>query len=148
VLEPRTYGLPEYIHNSFPENFIVAEGVLSLIINGEKRLLHAGESLLVATGNPHKPFNETDSRVVIREGLLTPEYGIPASKQIIKVEHHPLLLLVQFRTDKLYLTEYTFQYMNAGDYKVFYVTHPGLFFLLLTLLGLFFARFLNWMEKL
>ena len=76
VLEPRAPGPPEHIHTSFPENFIVVEGTLSLLVNGEKKILRAGESLLVTPGTPHKPFNETDSRVVIR-GPLTPEYGIP-----------------------------------------------------------------------
>ena len=76
VLEPRAPGPPEHIHTAFPENFIVAEGTLSLLVNGEKKLVRAGESLLVAPGTPHKPFNETDSRVVIK-APLTPEYGIP-----------------------------------------------------------------------
>lgn len=76
VLEPYAAGPPEHIHTSFPENFIVAEGTLSLLVNGEKKLLRAGESLLVHPGTPHKPFNETDSRVVVK-GPLTPEYGIP-----------------------------------------------------------------------
>ena len=76
VLEPHAPGPPEHIHTTFPEKFIVADGTLSLLVNGEKKLLRAGESLLVSPGTPHKPFNETDSRVVIR-GPLTPEYGIP-----------------------------------------------------------------------
>jgi quercetin dioxygenase-like cupin family protein len=76
VLEPYAAGPPEHIHTSFPENFIVAEGTLSLLVNGEKKLLRPGESLLVNPGTPHKPFNETDSRVVVK-GPLTPEYGIP-----------------------------------------------------------------------
>jgi mannose-6-phosphate isomerase-like protein (cupin superfamily) len=65
VLEPRASGPPEHIHTSLSENFIVAEGTLSLLVNGEKKLLRPGESLLVSPGTPHKPFNETDSRVVV-----------------------------------------------------------------------------------
>lgn len=76
VLEPYAPGPPEHIHGSFPENFIVAEGTLSLLVGGEKKLLRAGESMLVPPGTPHRPFNETDSRVIVR-GPLTPEYGIP-----------------------------------------------------------------------
>lgn len=76
VLEPRAPGPPEHIHGSFPENFIVAEGALSLLVNGEKKILRAGESFLVPPGTAHRPFNETDSRVVVR-GPLTPEYAIP-----------------------------------------------------------------------
>jgi quercetin dioxygenase-like cupin family protein len=76
ALESHAPGPPEHIHTSFTENFIVAEGTLSLLVNGEKKLLRAGESERVTPGTPHKPFNETDSRVVIRSPL-TPEYAIP-----------------------------------------------------------------------
>ena len=76
VLEPHAPGPPEHIHTTFPEKFIVAEGTLSLLVNGETKHLRPGESFLVAPGTPHKPFNETDGRVVIR-GPLSPEYAIP-----------------------------------------------------------------------
>ncbi len=76
VLEPHAPGPPEHIHSSMPENFYVTEGTLSILAGGEKKLLRPGESLFVAPGTPHKPFNETDSRVVVRTPL-TPEYGIP-----------------------------------------------------------------------
>jgi quercetin dioxygenase-like cupin family protein len=76
VLEPHAPGPPEHIHNSIPENFIVVEGTLSLLVNGEKKLLRPGDSLLVNPGTPHKPFNETDSRVVVKPPL-TPEYALP-----------------------------------------------------------------------
>jgi quercetin dioxygenase-like cupin family protein len=75
-LAPRAPGPPEHIHTSFAENFIVTEGTLSLLVNGEKKLVRAGESLVVTPGTPHKPFNETDSRVVISPPL-TPEYALP-----------------------------------------------------------------------
>jgi quercetin dioxygenase-like cupin family protein len=75
MLEPYAPGPPEHIHTSLPENFIVTEGTLSLLVNGEKKFLRPGESLLVNPGTPHKPFNETDSRVVIKPPL-TPEYAL------------------------------------------------------------------------
>jgi quercetin dioxygenase-like cupin family protein len=76
VLDPHAPGPPEHIHTSFPENFIVAEGTLSLLVNGDTKHLRPGETFLVTPGTPHKPFNETDARVVIR-GPLTPEFAIP-----------------------------------------------------------------------
>jgi quercetin dioxygenase-like cupin family protein len=76
VLEPFAAGPPEHIHTTFPEKFIVAEGTLSLLVNGEKRILRSGESLLITPGTAHKPFNETDSPVIVK-GPFTPEYGIP-----------------------------------------------------------------------
>jgi quercetin dioxygenase-like cupin family protein len=76
MLEPHAPGPPEHIHTSLPENFIVAEGTLSLLVNGEKKLLRPGDSLLVNPGTPHKPFNETDSRVIVKPPL-TLEYALP-----------------------------------------------------------------------
>jgi mannose-6-phosphate isomerase-like protein (cupin superfamily) len=76
VLEPHAAGPPEHIHTTFPEKFIVAEGTLSLMVDGEKKTLRAGETLLVPPGTPHKPFNETDAPVVVR-GPFAPEYAIP-----------------------------------------------------------------------
>jgi mannose-6-phosphate isomerase-like protein (cupin superfamily) len=76
VLLPGAAGPPEHVHTSFPEHFIVVEGVLSVMLNGEKRVVRAGESLLVAPGARHRPFNETRERVVVR-GPLTREYALP-----------------------------------------------------------------------
>lgn len=76
VLEPHAAGPPEHIHTGFAEKFIVAEGTLSLMVNGEKKVLRAGETFLVAPGTPHKPFNETDAPTVVR-GPFEPEYAIP-----------------------------------------------------------------------
>jgi quercetin dioxygenase-like cupin family protein len=76
VLEPYAAGPPEHIHTTFSEKFIVAEGTLSLLANGEKKTLRAGESLLIPPDTPHKPFNETDSPVVVK-GPFIPEYAIP-----------------------------------------------------------------------
>jgi quercetin dioxygenase-like cupin family protein len=76
VLEPYAPGPPEHIHTTLSENFIVTEGTLSLLVNGEKKILQPGESLLVTPGTAHKPFNETSSRVVIKPPL-TPEYALP-----------------------------------------------------------------------
>ena len=76
VLEPHAAGPPEHIHTTFAEKFIVTEGTLSLMVNGEKKTLRAGESLLVPPGTPHKPFNETAEPVLVK-GPFTPEYAIP-----------------------------------------------------------------------
>lgn len=76
VLNPHAPGPPEHIHTNLSENFIVTEGTLSILVNGEKKILRPGESLLINPGTPHKPFNETNSRVVIKPPL-TPEYALP-----------------------------------------------------------------------
>lgn len=77
VLEPHAAGPPEHIHTGFAEKFIAVEGTLSLMVNGEKKLLRPGETFLVEPGTPHKPFNETDAAVVVR-GPFEAEYAIPA----------------------------------------------------------------------
>ena len=76
TLRPNAPGPPEHIHTSFSERFIVAEGTLSLLADGEVRELGLSESFLVSPGTPHKPFNQTNKPVVVR-GPLTKEYGIP-----------------------------------------------------------------------
>lgn len=75
-LEPHAPGPPEHVHTSFAEKFIVAEGTLSIMVGGQKRLVRAGETLVVPAGTPHKPFNETDSRVIIK-GPLDIETAMP-----------------------------------------------------------------------
>jgi mannose-6-phosphate isomerase-like protein (cupin superfamily) len=75
-LVPHAPGPPEHIHTSFIEKFVVAEGTLSVLFQGQKRVMHAGETMLVPPGIPHKPFNETGSRVVVR-APMEPEYAMP-----------------------------------------------------------------------
>ncbi len=38
-----------------------------MLINGQKRTLKAGESILIPKGTPHKPFNETDQIVILND---------------------------------------------------------------------------------
>ncbi len=75
TMGPNAPGPPEHVHTSFSERFMVAEGTLSLLVNGEVRELGPSESFLVSPGAPHKPFNRTNEPVVVR-GPLTEEYGI------------------------------------------------------------------------
>ncbi len=76
TLDPHAPGPPEHVHTSFAENFAVVEGTLSLLVNGQRRIVQAGERLAVWPGTPHKPFNETASRVVVR-GPVEPEFAMP-----------------------------------------------------------------------
>jgi len=65
VIEPKGFGPPEHIHTNLDETFTVKEGVLSILVNGEKKTLQKGESLTVKSGTRHKPFNETDLPVIV-----------------------------------------------------------------------------------
>lgn len=75
-LEPGAAGPPEHVHTSFDEYFWVEEGTLSVMLNGEKRLVRAGESVRVPAGARHKPFNEGAGRVIVR-GPMTHQNSIP-----------------------------------------------------------------------
>ena len=75
-LEPHAPGPPAHIHTSFAEYFVVAEGTLSVMFQGQKRVVRASETLLVPPGIPHRTFNETGSPVIVR-APLEPEYAMP-----------------------------------------------------------------------
>lgn len=66
-MSPRAAGPPEHIHENFDEYFVVERGTASILINGKKHLLKAGEHLVIPKGTPHKPFNETDEIVVLND---------------------------------------------------------------------------------
>lgn len=65
VIEPKGFGPPEHIHTNLDETFTVKEGALSILVNGEKKILQKGESLTVKSGTRHKPFNETNAPVIV-----------------------------------------------------------------------------------
>ena len=65
TVAPHASGPPEHFHEHFEEKFTVRSGTLSIMVNGEKRRLHAGETIVVPPMTPHKPFNETSEPVVV-----------------------------------------------------------------------------------
>ena len=65
VVHPHAPGPPEHFHTEFDETFTVKEGVLSVLINGEHKLVKAGESVFIPRGTRHKPFNESDQPVIV-----------------------------------------------------------------------------------
>jgi len=67
TLKPFAAGPLEHIHQNFDEYFVIEKGTLSLLINGQKRILKAGESILIPKGTPHKPFNETAQEVILND---------------------------------------------------------------------------------
>lgn len=67
VMRPKSAGPPVHIHTNFDETFTVKEGTMSILINGEKKIVRAGESVHIPKGTPHKPFNESDFPVVAED---------------------------------------------------------------------------------
>lgn len=63
--QPFAEGPPMHLHESFEETFTVKSGTLSIIVAGEKKTLRAGESFTVPRMTFHKPFNETNEKVVV-----------------------------------------------------------------------------------
>jgi mannose-6-phosphate isomerase-like protein (cupin superfamily) len=83
VVAPHAVGPPEHFHENFTETFTVKSGTLSVLVNGEKRILRAGETISVARLTKHKPFNETNEPVVIEssdERTLPVEFGYHLSQ--------------------------------------------------------------------
>ncbi len=64
-VKPYAAGPPEHFHEHFTEIFTVKRGTLSILVNGEKRTLKAGETITIPPMTRHKPFNETGDTVVV-----------------------------------------------------------------------------------
>ncbi|MEQ1606508.1 MAG: cupin domain-containing protein [Pyrinomonadaceae bacterium] len=79
IVQPYAPGPPEHIHTNLVETFAVKEGVLSILLNGEKKTVRAGESLTIPVGTAHRPFNETGRPVIVEsdgiENSLTVEFA-------------------------------------------------------------------------
>lgn len=81
---PKASGPPVHIHENFDETFTVKSGELSLLVNGEKKILKAGESFTIPRGIAHKPFNETDQPVIVESSenvkTMTAEFAYHLSQ--------------------------------------------------------------------
>ncbi len=56
-LGPGGHASREHIHPHQEESFEVLAGTLTVIVNGEEKVVSAGESIVVPPGTPHQPFN-------------------------------------------------------------------------------------------
>lgn len=89
---PNAAGPPEHAHVHFTETFTVKKGKLSILINGEKRILNEGETISIPPMTAHKPFNETDEVVVVEsddEKTLPVEFGYHLSQMYGFMDMHP-----------------------------------------------------------
>ena len=62
---PNAAGPPEHFHEHFAETFTVKSGTLSILVDGEKRTLKAGEMIIIPPMMRHKPFNESSETVIV-----------------------------------------------------------------------------------
>ncbi len=89
---PNAAGPPEHAHLHFTENFTVKTGKLSILINGEKRVLSEGETISIPPMTMHKPFNETGETVIIESDdakTLPIEFGYHLSQMYGFMDTHP-----------------------------------------------------------
>lgn len=64
-LDPKSAGPVTHFHENFDETFTVKSGTLSMQYGTEIRKITAGQTIVIPKNTPHKPFNETDSLVVV-----------------------------------------------------------------------------------
>ncbi|MFH5832067.1 cupin domain-containing protein [Halalkalibaculum sp. DA3122] len=68
---PHSEGPPLHIHTGWEETFIIESGKINLHVNGEEKVLEAGERFTVLPGTPHRPYNSFDEPAVI-SGVAMP----------------------------------------------------------------------------
>jgi len=89
---PGAAGPPEHFHENFEERFTVVTGTLSILLNGEKRMLRAGETLVIPPMTRHKPFNETNETVIVQGDnpkILPLKFGYALSQLYGFMDQYP-----------------------------------------------------------
>jgi uncharacterized RmlC-like cupin family protein len=89
---PGAAGPPEHFHENFEERFTVRSGTLSILVNGEKRTLRAGETLSIPPLARHKPFNETNETVIVEgdnPNILPVKFGYILSQLYGFMDQYP-----------------------------------------------------------
>lgn len=71
TLNTKGQQVPTHIHNFQDEKFEVLSGSLTIISDGKKKKLSAGETILLPKHKAHNHYNETDSEVVFIQ-TITP----------------------------------------------------------------------------
>jgi mannose-6-phosphate isomerase-like protein (cupin superfamily) len=64
-IQPKSIGPLTHIHEKFDEIFTVKSGTLSMLYGSEIKKITSGQTIVIPKNTPHKPFNETDSIVVV-----------------------------------------------------------------------------------
>jgi mannose-6-phosphate isomerase-like protein (cupin superfamily) len=64
-LQPKSGGPVPHLHEKFDERFTVKSGTLSMQYGTEVKKITPGQTIVIPKNTPHKPFNETDSTVVV-----------------------------------------------------------------------------------
>lgn len=65
AIQPKSGGPATHLHEKFVETFTVKSGTLSMQYGTEIKKIKTGQTIVIQKNTPHKPFNETDSIVVV-----------------------------------------------------------------------------------
>ncbi|WP_435579375.1 cupin domain-containing protein [Gilvibacter sp.] len=57
---PQVPGPPPHLHHSYKESFLIVEGEMEFFVNGETKVLQAGESIDIPPGTLHTFGNKSD----------------------------------------------------------------------------------------
>jgi mannose-6-phosphate isomerase-like protein (cupin superfamily) len=64
-LQAKANGPVTHFHEKFDETFTVRSGTLSMQYGNEIKKINAGQTIVIPKFTPHRPFNETDSTVIV-----------------------------------------------------------------------------------
>jgi mannose-6-phosphate isomerase-like protein (cupin superfamily) len=64
-IQPGSKGPVTHFHENFDETFVVKTGTLSMQYGEEIRKISSGQTVVIPRNTPHRPFNETDSIVIV-----------------------------------------------------------------------------------
>ena len=73
-IEPQAEGPPVHIHTKFDEVFIGGDHPLNIIVGKEEKVLNPGVEMVIPKGTPHKPYNKSDSTVML---IMTENAAFP-----------------------------------------------------------------------
>ncbi len=65
TIQAKSNGPVPHIHENFEETFVVKSGTLSMLYGNDIKKFTAGQTIVIPKETPHKPFNETDSLIVV-----------------------------------------------------------------------------------
>lgn len=65
TINAKSNGPVVHVHEKFDEKFTVKSGTLSMQFGAEIKKVLAGQTIVIPKNTPHKPFNETDSAVIV-----------------------------------------------------------------------------------
>ena len=65
AIQPKSNGPVAHTHEHFDEVFTVKSGTLSIQYGADIKKITIGQTIVIPKNTPHRPFNETDTTVVV-----------------------------------------------------------------------------------